>query len=909
MNILKHRKNIRIIMFTLMLTTMLGSFAFATSSTPAATSQTGETTAKAKTKSKEQMKQDADAISGILKKGKDMTSAEEAKAKELGATQSQIDSAKEGKVPDEKELLSSQEAANQGAEAANVFVEAVNNVEKELGKSVKKTVTSVLETVSVLLVSIAMLQVTLTIMPLVSQRGISQIPQGLLGNALKFAFAGWLLQGDNWWNFISAIKKFFMEAGMKFGTKFEKATTVTTGDIATYIMLAPFKVMGFVVDEQINIVWKIMFLLTGLLLLAVCIKVLCEFLVAIIEYDLLGGLSGIYIIFLLWDKTQSFGMKAFNNILASGLKIMLIIAMIGITVQVTEEQAGLLADGQKPASIFIYCGIVAIMSYMCSIAPEQARSLVSGGGGAATGQGLITSMAKQTVTAITGTAAVAMGGFSIAKAVGGLIGESKNPLDFMKKAGQKGVEKAGQAIKDKVAPVGGAIDAGKAIFSTQGGSVMDRLRNAKTAYQNNKGVLGAKQRKAISRAKKEKKKAFISGLSSVAENAIMFAGGQKSYADAKRSIANTLEQNRRYTTRSQQAIADVHDKLKDMDIDSTANMSKDEFEALAEARGEDVSYNADDINGADLDYKGNNIHNGGATIAENGEIFVGNKGNVLNKDGSVNTNNTMQKVAGQTNKYGSVFFASKDGKTVARVLEAGEDKSKLNPKNLMQIKNERGQTVTMLKINGAELKANGRVTMPKSAEKEFIRPQVDNSFNNRRNIDAVTNMPEMRNVSVENIQTAVYEMNQAQEILNEDSHNPQAIMQFESASAVLSGERANFTGTQEQFQNVVKNINIVQTTQSVNYSTLAKNSQVPFSAEDNKQIKEYTELSRELNKNDKKLEPAKRDEIKEKMAKIETKMESKHNINLKSRQVRKQIAKAESKAGNIKKNMKELKKV
>ena len=45
------------------------------------------------------------------------------------------------------------------------------------------------------------------------------------------------------------------------------------------------------------------------------------------------------------------------------------------------------------------------------------------------------------------------------------------------------------------------------------------------------------------------------------------------------------------------------------------------------------------------------------------------------------------------------------------------------------------------------------------------------------------------------------------------------------------------------------------------------------------------------------------------MAKIETKMESKHNINLKSRQVRKQIAKAESKAGNIKKNMKELKKV
>ena len=227
----------------------------------------------------------------------------------------------------------------------------------------------------------------------------------------------------------------------------------------------------------------------------------------------------------------------------------------------------------------------------------------------------------------------------------------------------------------------------------------------------------------------------------------------------------------------------------------------------------------------------------------------------------------------------------------------------------MQIKNERGQTVTMLKINGAELKANARVTMPKSVEKESVRPQVDNSFNNRRTIDAVTNMTEMRNVSVENIQTAIYEMNQAQEILNEDSHNPQAIMQFERASAVLSGERANFTGTQEQFQNVVKNINLVQITQNVNYSTLAKNSQMPFSAEDNKQIKEYTELSRKLNKTNEKLDPAKRDEIKEKMAKIETKMESKHNINLKSRQVRKQIAKAESKAGNIKKNMKELKKV
>lgn len=905
----KNRKNIRIVLFVIMLMSMLSGFAFATSATPSTTSQTGGKTAKAKTKTKEQMEKDAGEIEGLLKKGKDITSADEARAKELGATQSQIDNAKEGKVADKKELISSQEAANAGAESANAFVEAVNNVEKELSKSVKKTVTSILETVSVLMVGIAMLQVTLTIMPLVSQRGISQIPQGLLGNALKFAFVGWLLQGDNWWNFISAIKNFFMEAGMKFGTKFQNSSTVTTGDIATYIMIAPFKVMGFVADEQINIVWKIMFLLTGLLLLIVCIKVLCDFLVAIIEYDLLGGLSGIYIIFLLWDKTQSFGMKAFNNILASGLKIMLIIAMIGITVQVTEEQAGLLSDGQKPASIFIYCGIIAIMSYMCSIAPDQARSLVAGGGGAASGSGFITSMAKQSVTAITAGATMAMGGFALGKTIAGLVSESKNPLDFMKKAGGKALSKTGQAIKDKVAPVGGAVDAGKALFGTQGGNIIDRLRNAKNAYQNNKGVLGAKQRKAISRAKKEKKKAFIGGLTSVAENAIMFAGGQKSYADAKRSISRTLADNDRYTARSQQEIKNTSDRLKELGVDVTGNMSKDEFEALAQARGEEITYSADDVNGADLDNNGQNIHNGGAMFADNAEMFLGNKGNTVNKDGSVNTNETMRKVEGQTNKYGSKFFASKDGKTVARVLEAGEDKSKFSPKNLMQIRNEKGQTVTMVKVDGAKLNANGRVSVPNSSVKEFIVPKVDNSFNDRRNLDAVTNMTEMKNVSIENIEMAMYEMNQAQEVLKNDETNPQAIIQFENAKTILQAERANFTGTQEQFQNVVKNINTVQIAQKANFSTIASNSQVPFTAEDNKEVLRYTEISRQLNQVGNHIPPAERDQLKEEMGKIETKMENKHGVNLKSRKVRKQIAKAENKAGNIKKNMKEIKKV
>lgn len=919
MNVKKSINNIRLAVLVMILSMFVGTGVIYAD--PPQQPQKQEQNTNAKVLKPEEQKAKAKeiytALENIKNKGDKATEADIKAAKEKGATDSQIDNAKKGNLPKQEDIEKTVAAGESGKESANLFVNTVNQIETELSKSIKKAVTSILGTVSVLLVGIATLQVTLTVLPLVSQKGISQIPQGIFANALKFGFVAWLLQGDNWWNLTQDIKTFFMHAGMKFGDgKFANADKVSTGDIANYIILAPFKVMGFVTDEQINLVWKMMFILTGLLLLIVCIKVLCDFLVAVIEYDLLGGLSGIYIIFLLWDKTQSFGMKAFNHILAGGLKIMLIIAFIGITVQVTEEQAGLLSDGQKPASIFIYCGIVAIMSYMCSIAPAQASSLMTGGGGAATGSGFITSMAKQAVSVVTTTAALAVGGAGIIGALKTAAGAGGGVGGFVKSLGKQAGKKVLNKGKDVIAPFGGAKDAAKAMFSKEGGGVVDRLRNARNAYRNNKGVLGARQRKALSNAKKEKRKAIIQGIASVAENAIMVGGGQRSMAEAREAISRNLYNARQGSARSKEVLNSVKERMEAQGLDPTAGMDKKEEEDYAKAMGMEISKDSDDVHANDLTQDGDRTFQGGGVDDMNGvKTNVTDKFSEVGEDGKVNAGkngnwkNTQQYVGNQ----GAVAFVNEKTGEVARQVLAGEDTS---GKKVFTVRNSKGQEVQMVKIQnsaddtkGAKVTASGRVMVSKQAMSHSVTAKVDNSFNTLRNIDAVTSMPEMQNVSVENIQTATFNIQQAQEVLSQDSQNQAAMTQLYEATQTLVKERKNFTGDQQQFRSVVKNISNVQTVQTANYSNIASNSSVPFTAEDNKSIERYTEITRELNTNSENLSDTKKEQLREELGKIETKFETKHNVNLKSTKVRKQIVKAAKKAGNIKKNMKDIKKV
>lgn len=919
MNVKKSINNIRLAVLVMILSMFVGTGVIYAD--PPQQPQKQEQNTNAKVLKPEEQKAKAKeiytALENIKNKGDKATEADIKAAKEKGATDSQIDNAKKGNLPKQEDIEKTVAAGESGKESANLFVNTVNQIETELSKSIKKAVTSILGTVSVLLVGIATLQVTLTVLPLVSQKGISQIPQGIFANALKFGFVAWLLQGDNWWNLTQDIKTFFMHAGMKFGDgKFANADKVSTGDIANYIILAPFKVMGFVTDEQINLVWKMMFILTGLLLLIVCIKVLCDFLVAIIEYDLLGGLSGIYIIFLLLDKTQSFGMKAFNHILAGGLKIMLIVAFIGITVQVTEEQAGLLSDGQKPASIFIYCGIVAIMSYMCSIAPAQASSLMTGGGGAATGSGFITSMAKQAVSVVTTTAALAVGGAGIIGALKTAAGAGGGVGGFVKSLGKQAGKKVLNKGKDVIAPFGGAKDAAKAMFSKEGGGVVDRLRNARNAYRNNKGVLGARQRKALSNAKKEKRKAIIQGIASVAENAIMVGGGQRSMAEAREAISRNLYNARQGSARAKEVLNSVKERMEAQGLDPTAGMDKKEEEDYAKAMGMEISKDSDEVQGHNIDTDGQNVFGEGTVRDEDGAVVNKNDSfKELGEDGKIKSGAGQWKPTGKLigNQGASVYVNSKTGEAVRPRL-AGED---LTGKEhlIVRTQNNKGQTVEMVKLvnengkSGVKMTASGNVLVPKSVMSYSGTAKVDNSFNSRRNIDAVTAMPEMANVSIENIQTATYNMEQAQAVLNEDSTNEAATAQMAKAKETLATERKNFNGDQEQFRSVVKNISVVQKVQTANYSNIASNSSVPFTAEDNKSIERYTEITRELNTNSENLSDTKKEQLREELGKIETKFETKHNVNLKSTKVRKQIVKAAKKAGNIKKNMKDIKKV
>lgn len=919
MNVKKSINNIRIAVLAMILSMFVGTGVIYAD--PPQQPQKQEQNTNAKVLKPEEQKAKAKeiytALENIKNKGDKATEADKKAAKDKGATDSQIENAQKGNLPKQEDIEKTVAAGENGKESANLFVNTVNQIETELSKSIKKAVTSILGTVSVLLVGIATLQVTLTVLPLVSQKGISQIPQGIFANALKFGFVAWLLQGDNWWNLTQDIKTFFMQAGMKFGNgKFANAKTVSTGDIANYIILAPFKVMGFVTDEQINLVWKMMFILTGVLLLIVCIKVLCDFLVAIIEYDLLGGLSGIYIIFLLWDKTQSFGMKAFNHILAGGLKIMLIVAFIGITVQITEEQAGLLSDGQKPASIFIYCGIVAIMSYMCSIAPAQASSLMTGGGGAATGSGFITSMAKQAVSVVTTTAALAVGGAGIIGALKTAAGAGGGVGGFVKSLGKQAGKKVLNKAKDTVAPIRGAKDAAKAMFSKEGGGVVDRLRNARNAYRNNKGVLGARQRKALSNAKKEKRKAIIQGIASVAENAIMVGGGQRSMAEAREAISRNLYNARQGTARAKEALNSVKERMEAQGLDPTAGMDKKEEEDYAKAMGMEISKDSDDVHANDLTQDGDRAFQGGGVDDMNGvKTNATDKFSEVGADGKVNIGkngnwkNTQQYVGNQA----AVAFVNEKTGEVARQVLAGEDTS---GKKVFTVRNNKGQEVQMVKIQnsaddtkGAKVTASGRVMVSKQAMSHSVTAKVDNSFNTLRNIDAVTSMPEMQNVSIENIQTATFNIQQAQEVLSQDPQNQAAMTQLHEATQTLVEERKNFTGDQQQFRSVVKNISNVQTVQTANYSNIASNSSVPFTAEDNKSIERYTEIKRELKTNSGNLSDTKKEQLREELGKIETKFETKHNVNLKSTKVQKQIAKADKKAGSIKKNMKDIKKV
>lgn len=916
----------RILFLTMCLAMLFSSINFADPAQPAAQAGTQAGTQakpqeggavkseKADKVDKKKMEADMKAEYQKIKKGDKLSDEQINKlVNEKGLDKKKIEKIiSDGEYPTDGEIHSVVEAQANGKESMNMFVNAVDEVERVLGENIRKVVKTVLDTVSVLLVGIATLQVALTVLPLVTQRGIDKIPQGLFGNALKFGFVAYLLQGDNWWNFIQAIKKFFLRTGLNFSDKFRgsvdasSGSPVTTGNIAAFIMGAPFKVMAFVGDENVNLVWKLMFLITGLLLLLVCIKVLCDFLVAIVEYDLLGGLSGIYIIFLLFDKTQSFGMKAFNTLLSGAMKIMLIIAMIGITVQVTEEQQQLLSDGGKPTSIFIFCGIMAIMSYMCSIAPAQAQSLVAGGGGAASGSGFIQSMAKQAVTAVTTTAAIAVGAGGLVGAIKGAISE----VGWKKAAGhlaKKGGQKIAQKAKDKVAFAGGLKDAVNAAKNTQGGNIIDKLRNAKNAYKNNSGVLGARQRKEMAKIKKEKRKAMIQGIASVAENAIMVAGGQRTMGQARENIANTLRNNEQLVGRAEKRMADAHSQSVANGENPYEGMHKEDVEKMAKQTGDFATFNPEDLNNTEMDVNGNNTTQtqdsniGG--ITKDGTNYIGKTGFGVDQNGNIDTTKqvAIDKMTDQGIRVGVMTDAS-GNQQIFREAGNGESLKNFKPEQLMTIKNAMGQEQKVIKLDGHVTK-NGQVVIKKG---QPVKANIDNQYNNRANIDNIVQSGNLNAQSIQNIQQATFDIASAsRQVDASGAPTAQAQAIITNAQNVLAKEKQTFVangGKAEDFGAVTNQIHNVHIVNSDVYSqAIAKSApDAVNTSELNSAVSDYRKLDN-LEKSGKVLT----EEQRETKAKAEDKLQS-AGINPNDKAFKKLCAKAEKRTGNIKKKNKDL---
>lgn len=839
-------------------------------------------------------------ISDTAKNG-GQTEELEKQAKELGATETHITDAKKGTVADEKAITNALETANNTKENVNIFVKAIDELEKKFDDNIQKIVNQILQITGTILGGLAIIQVFTQLIPVMSGGSLAQIPLTLLAQSMKLGFVSFLFMSGTWWNIVESLRKFFLSAGIKFATDvFKDVDSVTTGNIAVQIMSAPFKVLGFSMGENTNIVWRLMFLLTGIALLFICLQTIANFLVATIEYKLLGGLSGIYLIFLIWDKTASFGMKAFNTILSNGMKLMIIVAIISLMLNIVDEQNKLLESGEKPTSVFVFLALMAIMSYMASIAPQQAGALISGSGGAATGAGFVQSMAKQAATATTLAIAAATGGLSL----GGAITEGFKAVkeQGVKKAIGSGLRKAGTAIsnkaRDSVSGVGGMTDAVGAAISTKG-KLSDKLSNAISAYKNNHGVQQAKVRKLERQAKAEKRKKLQKGASQLISGIILAGGMQKSLNDVKQDTARVFHTSDQNIANISQRQQDLMERMAEQGQDMTAFMSEKGYKDYLKNTGQDSTVDMKDKN-VELDFNNNELDNGSQMIDEQG-VSVADTDSFVQTDGAGNIlKNSKLSHIKQTDKFGNQFMVDTQTGKVYRAKQAGE-KIRNGAKSITA-QNKAGQKVEFVEItddkgnSGATVNANGHISFSKQAQRFSVAPNVENIFNSKTNIDAIYDVENVKNISVERLSNAVSDIASAQATLSVDSSNIEAKALFDSAQQVIIEEGVKFGGNQDDFNKVMKNITNVRkhTTSDINVAKAVADysgGSITLNAEQIDIVRNYKTLKAESKR------PTASEETLAKVYDIEQFFENK-GFNINDRKLQKGIAKAVKVANN-----------
>lgn len=822
-------------------------------------------------------------------------------AKKLGATDVHIDDAKKGTVTEQKAIETALKTANDSKENVNIFVKAIDELEKKFDDSTQKIVNQILQITGTILGGLAIIQVFTQLIPVMSGGSLAQIPLTLLAQSMKLGFVSFLFMSGTWWNIIESLRKFFLSAGIKFASDtFKDVDSVTTGNIAVQIMSAPFKVLGFSMGENVNIVWRLMFLLTGIALLFICLQTIANFLVATIEYKLLGGLSGIYLVFLIWDKTASFGMKAFNTILSNGMKLMIIVALISLMLNIVDEQQKLIETGEKPTSVFVFVALMAIMSYMVSIAPQQASALISGSGGAATGAGFVQSMAKQAATATTVAIAAATGGLSLGSAV--TEGFKAVKEQGVKKAIGNGLKKAGTKVsnraKDSVAGIGGVKDAVNAARTTDG-KLSDKLSNAIKAYKQNGGVQQAKVRKLERQAKAEKRKKIQKGASQLVSGLVLAGGMQKSLNDVKQDTArvfHTADQNIANISQRQQ---DLMQQMAEQGQDMTAFMSEKGYKDYLKNTNQDSTVDLKDKN-VELDFNNNELDNGSQMIDENG-VAVADTESFMQTDGQGNVlKNYKLTHIKQTDKFGNHFMVDTQTGKVYRAKQAGE-RVKNGTKSISG-KNKAGQKMEFIEITddkgnaGATINANGHVSFSKQAQKFSVTPNVENVFNSKTNLDAIYEVENVKNISIERLNNAVSDIASAQATLSVDSSNLEAKALFDSAQQVIIEEGVKFDGVQGDFNKVMKNITNVRkhTTSDVNVAKAVADysgGSITLNAEQINLVRNYKTLKAESKS------PNASDKTLKQVEEIEQIFESK-GLNINDRKLQKGIAKAVKVADN-----------
>lgn len=777
-------------------------------------------------------------------KGKGDTQENRDALKNVGYTDEQATDILTGDGLTDAQIKDLANSAGLGEKIHEAFVNTINKIESVLGSTIKDKVGKILNFMGVLFGGLAALQLIMSLYQVANDNSIFAIPSATVQNLFLFGFVAYLFQSDVWWNLIQDIKAFFVNAGKGFAPENLQDQLSSTGNVATYIIIYPFQVMGYAFSsESIDLVWRLMFLLVGLGLLFICIKTLVTYLLANIEFDLLGGLASIYLILLIWQQTRSIGMKAFNIILSQSLKLFMVTAMIGLTIAIVEEQRGLVKSASEPTGIFVFVGIMMLMGYLTSIADQNASALISGSGGAASAAGLVAHVGKTAATAIATGGAIAMGVGSIAKFganLGGAIASGASGSGGIMGGVKGGLSFTGNAISNKFAEKTAGLRAGA-------GGISDALRGMKNgegfknsiktgfdSFRNNQERLSAKQQKNERTLRKQALRNKIDMLAEGAKLGVNILGGQQSILDAKKQLRQHANSNQQRMNTLKAEGEDIKRDMQGVGMRGTEGLTRQGVERYANSNLDGVSNNIADTSINTQDQDGKFINDGNDIFDVNGNIAFGNTNQFDVGD------DVFSKVQGESDEYGNNFFVSKNSGNVYRSISATETIDDKLSKNIVTGVNGEGANVKFIKVGAVDKDGNfentptsnsyvsqhGKIVFGKNSNATRVPSKnfSDRSEIKSRGLDEPT---------MKALQKQVYTMCEAAHSGDETTHAETVNIITTMTSTMSASER----------RELIQELNVLNKTTLGNYSNVTSKE---ITYEQNQDISELGELNREI---------------------------------------------------------------